>query len=381
MLLAERGHHVLLLDKAHFPRHKPCSEYVNPAGARILSDLGLAADLRTLDAHQVAFMAIYAPGGQRFLVDFAASMPGEHALGISRYHLDALLLHRAREAGVEVREGAHVRDLVIAAGQVKGVVATIEGRPETLGARLIVGADGRHSAVARALHLELPLRWPRRTGLVAHYRGVTGLERGGEMHVARHGYAGLAPLEGGLTNVAFVTDSAAVAARPGTLEEYFTAGLDGMPLIAARFAGAERQGGIRGVGPMAHRARRVCGDGFLLAGDAAGFLDPFTGDGIYEALRGALLAAPVADAALRAGDLSVSRLAAYAADRERAFQAKRKVRWLVQGFLSQPALMNYAAGHLLERPHVAATLTGVLGDLLPAREALSPRFLAQLLRP
>ena len=82
-LLAERGHHVLLLDKAHFPRHKPCSEYVNPAGVRILSDLGLAADLRTLDAHQVAFMAIYAPGGQRFLVDFAATFPGEHALGIS----------------------------------------------------------------------------------------------------------------------------------------------------------------------------------------------------------------------------------------------------------------------------------------------------------
>ncbi len=245
-LLAERGHHVLLLDKARFPRHKPCSEYVNPAAARILSDLGLDRELLTLGAHQVEFMAIHAPGGQRFLVDFAAATPGKYALGISRYRLDALLLDRARKAGVQVREGAHVRDLVLAAGHDKGVAVTIGGRREVLRARLVIGADGRHSVVARALDLETPLRWPRRIGLVAHYRGVSGLARGGEMHVARHGYAGLAPLEDGLTNVAFVADSAAVAARAGTLEEFFAAGLSGMPLVAARLAGAERQGGSVG---------------------------------------------------------------------------------------------------------------------------------------
>jgi geranylgeranyl reductase family protein len=380
-LLAERGHHVLLLDKARFPRHKPCSEYVNPAGARILGDLGLGRELRTLGAHRVAFMAIHAPNGQRFLVDFETATPGECALGLSRYRLDALLLDRARETGVQVREGAHVRDLVAAEGHVKGVVATIDGERETLRARLIIGADGRHSVVARALDLETPLRWPRRTGLIAHYRGVTGLDRGGEMHVARHGYAGLAPLEDGLTNVAFVTDSAAVASRPGTLEEFFVAGLDRIPAVAALLTGAEQQGGIRGVGPMAHRALRLYGDGYLLVGDAAGFLDPFTGDGIYEAMRGALLAAPVADAALRKGDLSARSLAPYGAARERVFRAKRNVRWLVQGFISRPALLDYAAGRLLARPRVAATLTGVLGDLLPAEAALSPRFLAQLLRP
>ena len=202
----------------------------------------------------------------------------------------------------QVREGAHVRDLVLAAGHVKGVAATIDGRRETLRARLIIGADGRHSVVARALGLETPLRWPRRTGLVAHYRGVSGLDRGGEMHVARHSYAGLAPLEDGLTNVAFVADSAAVAARHGNAGGVFRRGF-GLACRASRPSSPEpsAQGGIRGVGPMAHRARRVDGDGFLLVGDAAGFLDPFTGDGIYEAMRGALLAAPVADAALQRG--------------------------------------------------------------------------------
>lgn len=382
-LLAERGHHVLLLDKARFPRHKACSEYVNPAGARLLSELGLTDDLQVLGAHRMEAMLIHAPGGRRFLADFGAAEPGSAAIGLSRYRLDSLLLNRAREAGVEVREGAHVRDVVVTDGSVQGVECTIEGVRMTLRAHLTIGADGGHGVVARALGLDVPLRWPRRTGLVAHYRGVAGLGSWGEMHVAprRRGYAGLAPLEEDLTNVAFVTTSAAVADRPGSLEAFFEESLSAIPAIAARLAGAERIGGIRGVGPMIHRTRRVLGDGFMLVGDAASFLDPFTGEGVYEALRGATLLAPVADAALRAGDLSGRRLAPYRAARRRAFLTKRQVCWLVQGFIARPALMDYATARLARRPATALTLAGVLGDLYPAQQGLSPVFLARLLRP
>jgi flavin-dependent dehydrogenase len=382
-LLAERGHRVLLLDKARFPRHKACSEYVNPAGARLLGELGLAGDLQTLGAHRMEAMLIHAPGGCRFLADFGIAAPGSEALGLSRFRLDALLLDRARQAGVEVYEGAHVRDVLVADGSVHGVACTIDGVRMPLRAPLTIGADGRHGVVSRALGLDVPLRWPRRTGLVAHYRGVTGLGSWGEMHVAPHrqGYAGLAPLEQGLTNVAFVTASAAVADRAGSLEAFFEEALTAIPAVASRLAGAQRVGGIRGMGPMAHRARRIVGDGFMLVGDAASFLDPFTGDGIHEALRGATLLAPIADAALRAGDLSARRLASYRAARRHAFWAKRQVCWMVQGFIATPALMDYATARLDRRPTAALTLAGVLGDLYPAREGLSPHFLARLLRP
>ncbi len=382
-LLAERGHRVLLLDKATFPRHKACSEYVNPAGARLLGELGLESDLRALGAHRMEAMLIHAPGGRHFLADFGVTEAGSAAIGLSRYQLDALLLDRAREAGVEVREGAHVRDVLIADGRVQGVEGSSDGVRMRLRAPLTVGADGRHGIVSRALGLDIPLRWPRRTGLVAHYRGVSGLGAWGEMHVAprRRGYAGLAPLEEDLTNVAFVTASAAVANRPGSLETFFEERLAGIPAVASRLAGAQRVGGIRGIGPMAHRARRVIGDGFVLVGDAASFLDPFTGDGVYEALRGATLLAPVADSALRTGDLSARRLAPYGAGRRRAFWAKRQVCWLVQGFIATPALMDYATARLDRRPAAALTLAGVLGDLYPARQALSPVYLARLLQP
>src|SRR5687767_42900 len=99
-LLAERGHHVLLLDKARFPRHKACSEYVNPAGARLLAELGLAADLEALGAHRMEAMLIHAPGGRHFLADFGVAEPGSTALGVSRYRLDFRLPDRPRDAGV-----------------------------------------------------------------------------------------------------------------------------------------------------------------------------------------------------------------------------------------------------------------------------------------
>lgn len=380
-LIAELGHQVLLLDKARFPRHKACSDYVNPAGVQLLHELGLAADLEALGAHHMEAMLIHAPRGQRFLADFAAAAPGHAALGLSRYRLDALLLDRARDAGVQVVEGAHVRDVILEGGAVRGVTATVAGQRESLRAPLTVGADGRHGIVSRALSLDVPSPWLRRTGLVAHYRGVTGLDRWGEMHVAAHSYAGLAPLEDGLTNVAFVSPSDLVAHRSDSIEAYFAAGLAGIPEVAAKLAGAERVGTIRGVGAMARRARRVAGDGFMLVGDAASFLDPFTGEGVYEALRGATLAAPVADAALRAGDLSARQLAPYRAARRQAFWAKRQLSWLVQGFIAAPALMDYATARLDRRPASAVTLAGVLAGLYPARQALSPAFLARLLRP
>lgn len=379
--LAARGHRVLLLDKASFPRHKACSEYVNPAGAAILREIGMESEVLAAGAHRMKAMFVHAPGGRRFMANFDRAESGQAALGLSRHKLDALLLERARDAGVEVRERAHVRTVTTAAGRVTGVEITIGGQRETISSPLVVGADGRGSVVSRSLGLDLPVRLLDKTGLVAHYRGVRGLDLYGEMHVGTHAYAGLAPLEDGLTNVAVVASARRVHDRGGSVEAFFEAALAEMPEVARKLAGAERVGGIRGVGSMAHRTRRAAGDGYLLIGDAASFLDPFTGEGIYEAMRAARLAAPVASSALAAGDVSAHALAPYRAARRRVFTAKRQVCWIVQGFVNAPPLMNYVTPRLDERESLGLTLAGVLGNFKPATQALSPVFLARLLRP
>jgi flavin-dependent dehydrogenase len=379
--LANSGHRVVLLDKAGFPRHKACSEYINPAGAQLLEAMGVLDEVHLAGAHLMEAMIVHAPDGHRFVANFSKVEPGQAALGFSRYRLDHLLLEHAKAAGVTVCERAHVRGVLREHGRVVGVDASIAGVREPIRSSLVVGADGRNSAVARTLGVNAPLRWPRKTGLVTHYRGVTGLDRFGELHVVRHAYAGLAPLEDGLTNVALVADVRTVNGRTGSIEEFFTESLRSIPAVARTLAGAERVGGIRGIGPMACRARRATGDGYLLVGDAASFLDPFTGDGIYEALRAAHLAAPVASAALQAGDVSAEALDPYRIARRRAFTAKRAVCWIVQGFINAPPLMNYVTARLSRRDELGLTLSGVLADVRPATQALSPVFLARLLRP
>jgi geranylgeranyl reductase family protein len=380
--LASAGHRVLLLDKATFPRHKPCSDYLNAGGAQILAEMGVLDKVMRAGAHRIEGMTIHAPGGNQFTANFAKSEPGRAAIGLSRRCLDQLLLDRARAAGATVVERAHVRDLVHEKGYVAGVEATIDGTTERIRAPLIIGADGRHSVVARALKLTAPLRWPRKTGLATHYRGIAGLDRFGEMHIVGHSlYAGLAPIEHGMANLTIVLPSAAVEQRSGSIDELFADTLDRMPALAAQLDGAERVGGIRGVGSMGQRARRTTGDGFLLVGDAASFLDPFPGEGIYEALRAARMAAPVVSTALKTGDTSARALEPYRIARRRAFTAKRQVCWIVQGFVNAPPLMNYVTDRLVEREELGLTLSGVLGNFRPATQALSPLFLARLLRP
>ena len=380
-LLAEARHRVLLLDKASFPRHKACSDYVNPAGAQLLDEMGVLNEALQLGARRMAAMIVHAPGGDHFTANYAKAESGRAAVGLSRYHLDHLLLERAKASGVIVCERAHVREVVQKDGRVAGVAATIDGTREIIRAPLVVGADGRNSVVTRSLGLGVPLRWPRKTGLATHYRGVTGLGRFGEMHIGNHAYAGFAPIEEGMVNVTIVVDGRAVERRTGSIEDLFQATLQSMPEVARKLETAERIGGIRGVSSMAFRVRKVAGDGFLLAGDAASFLDPFAGEGVYEALKGAHLAAPIASAALNAGDTSAKALDPYRVARRQAFAAKRQVSWIVQGFVNTPPLMNYVTERLARREDLGLILSGVLGDFRPAREALSPLFLARLLRP
>ena len=132
---------------------------------------------------------------------------------------------------------------------------------------------------------------------------------------------------------------------------------------------------------MGVRSRRVAGDGYLLIGDAAAFLDPFAGEGVYEALRAGLLAAPIASEALKAGDTSADTLDAYRIARRRTFTAKRTVSWLVQAFINTPPAMNYVTPRLASREDLGLTMAGVLGGFQPPARVLSPVFLARMLRP
>ncbi|HLH23638.1 MAG TPA: NAD(P)/FAD-dependent oxidoreductase [Chloroflexota bacterium] len=374
--LAARGHDVLVLEKAAFPREKPCAEYLSPGVTDALRRLG------ALDAVLAAGPARL--GGMR-LVTAGAAWPMTYpdddgprrALGIPRPVFDAALLDHARARGARVRERATVLGALVEAEQVVGVQARVNGERMCLRARCVVAADGLHSAVTRSLGLDVPARWPRRLGLVARYAGVAGSLDRGEMHVGGGLYCGLAPVGHGLVNVGLV---GALRFRPGRegSAAFFERRLRELPGVARRLAGARRETPVRGAGPLARRVRRVAGRGYLLVGDAAGFLDPFTGEGVYRALRGAELAATAVERALTRDDaLPVG----YARARRVAFGDKERVCLLVQAFLGSTALFDYVLARLARRQRLADRLAAVLGDYRPAAPALQPGFLGALLWP
>jgi len=168
-----------------------------------------------------------------------------------------------------------------------------------------------------------------------------------------------------------------VAGDPaGFLERWIAA----HPHIAPRMAHAARATPVRATGPFAVHASRAWGRGVALVGDAADFFDPFTGEGIYAALRGGELLAPFALESLAAGSVrkADAALRAYDRARTREFRGKWAIERLVALAVGAPALLNRVAATLEASPAMADLFVGVAGDFVPAREVLRPGYLARL---
>lgn len=384
-LLARVGVTVLVLDRATFPRPKPCGEYLSPGALRLLYELGAGERVEAVAGARLRGFVVQAHGGAAMAGRFGTA-PGwrrrgapPYGLGLSRRVLDEVLVAMAREAGAHLLTGARVTDVERAARRVIGVHALVAGRPVVLRAPIVVGADGVAGVVGRRLGLIDPRPRLRRFALVGHVAGLSGLTDYGEMHVGPVGYCGIAPLGSGLANVAMVLPAGPGARVGGHVTDFYVQTLSSFAGLTARLMGARLVGPVQRTGPLAYGARRLAVDGALLVGDAAAFYDPFTGQGIHKALRSAQLAAPVVLDALRAGAPTQVRLRAYERAYRREFRAVFAVEEIVQRLLNRPAVFCRALRGLARHPVLADTLVGVTGDALPPRRILSPAFLLRLL--
>ena len=362
LLLARAGARVLLLDRARFPREKPCSEYLSPESTRVLERLGkdvLQAVAAAAPAHLTG-MKVVAPSGAGVVGRFET-----FSFALPRTRFDAILRDAAEAAGAEVREGVKVEELLYEDGAVAGVAAG-----ETYKARVVVGADGLRSVVARRLGKVLAIG-PRRIAFTAHVADARGVNDLGEMHVGRPGYVGLGPVGGGVTTVALV-----LPLREARRGERFFAELDRFPGVAGRFDARRVVRRVLATGPFARWSRRPVakGGGALLVGDAADFFDPFTGQGIYSALRGAELAATAILETLTSG----ASLNGYARARRREFAGKWLLERIIGIAVGWPTLIERVVGRMIRRPELADLLVRATGNCVPARVVLTPRVLARL---
>jgi flavin-dependent dehydrogenase len=354
---------------------------MSPAAVRILDRLGVVEALESAGASALEGTAVTAAHGARLHGEFARAGHRPFrptGLSVSRRVLDHALIEAARAGGAEVRERTAVEALLYERGGVGGLLLrTRDGGRRAVRARLTIGADGLRSVVARRLgrrHYGVP----RRVAFVAHLGGVEGMGASAEMYVGTGGYVGLNSIGGGYTNVALVVPMARAASARGRAEAFFLEGLEGFPEVARRVERAQVVRRVLATGPFAAWSGRVVARGAALVGDAADFFDPFTGEGIYCALRGAeLLADPVLEALDRPGAISAGRLGGYRRARLRAFAGKWAVERMVGYGMWFPRLFDRAVARLGRRG-MAHTFVGVTGDFVPARAVLNPVFLARM---
>jgi flavin-dependent dehydrogenase len=384
--LARAGVDVLVLDRAKFPRDKTCAEYLSPQASRILSDMRVLDEIeRTSPAH-LAGMRVRAPDGHFADGEFAATHGfrpfRDYGLAVRRIILDEIVLQGAQSAGARIEELARVTDVTRDhTGRVSGVtIIGPGGKTHNRTSNFVVGADGLRSVVGKRLGLTHTSRfYPKRLALVAHYRNVRNVGALGEMHVDHKGYFGIVDVGRGLMNVAVVVPMARAGEIGEGRAEFLEEWIASRPHLAERFVGAERVEDVRATGPFATVSRPAWAPGAALVGDAADFFDPFTGEGMYAALRGGEMLAPFIVEALRGASQDEGRaLAAYETARRTEFGGKWKLERIVGMAIAYPYFLNNAAKALSRRKEMADLLVGVAGDFIPTSLVLNPRFLFNL---
>ena len=376
--LARAGRWVVLVERSPAWRWRASGVFASPAVVPELRALGVDDAAIGAVARRIPAMRVETRAGVRFRLTYGDDGSGSAAaVGLDRSRLDPLLLDLAARAGADVRLGVTAREIA---------VGRVHLDDEEIAPAVIVGADGLRSSVARALDVAVAPPLGDRAALAFHIADPEPVGwRDARMVVFDGGYVGLAPIPDGRVNVGIVLAArrwrerlaaegaaaivhAVLAAVPPAADDPVAWADPDLPITDR----------IEGVAPVGARARRRSGPGWLLVGDAAGFLDPFTGEGLLRALRSAGLAAAAVERHL-GGDADA--LARYERALVRRTRAKDLVSRVVQGFLGVPPAFDYAARRLADRPAVRETMGRVMGDLQPARTALDPRFLAALLRP
>jgi geranylgeranyl reductase family protein len=394
-LYAERhGLRAVVVDRATFPRDKICGDALSGKSMSILDELGLMDDVANLPGAQIRHIILASPEAVGARVDMRDRSHFDPLTGrnvpmggwvIRREVFDEYLVREAQRRGAEVREGFHVRDLLRDDdGTVCGLTGTQgkDGPVEEIRARVVLGCDGFNSIVARrtGLYEHDPKHWL--VALRCYYEGVGGLTDELELHFVdevRPGYFWIFPLEDGRANIGIGMLQSVMKRKQIDLR----AELDH---VIARAPFAERFRGARPlekpVGwnlPIGSKRRPVHGAGFLLLGDAAGLIDPFSGEGIGNAFYSARVAVQCCAEAIAENDTSARSLRRYEKGLWDVLGDELKVSHQLQWIGRVRPVLNFVIGKAARNETVAEHICGMLANAVPKKVMTSPAYYLKLL--
>lgn len=382
--LAPGGYRILLLDRAVFPRHKPCGEGLMPQGVAILSELGLLDEVLARGAVRVRGMRLRSLDGVWAEADFP---PGEEGVSFAvvmpRFDLDALVLRRAKTfPNVTVQEGFQVTAVLQEGPDVLGVAGHPVGLPdqrEAFRAPITIGADGVHSLFHGQCALARIILPRRRFGVTGHLTGVEGLGAYVEILLHPDGEIYVAPCGEDVALVALLLEERAMRVFRGDLASRYLDFLRRAPGFGERVRAARLVHPVLAVGPLGFTVEPCYRPGLLLVGDSAGFLDPITGQGMTLALKSVKAAVPLVQEGFTTGDFGERLLVRYAVERLRLVDDLVRFTRLLLNVSRYRLIANRAIRRLSRHERLSCKLMGVVSGAVRYRDVTAQEKYSLLL--
>jgi len=380
LFLEKMGYHIALLDQSRFPRDKVCGEFISPAADAILSELEVLDAIEAVKPKRLKGVALSAYESSWLQVDYPPSADGANmtSLSVERSTLDNLMLDRVRSSGIQLMEGFKVVDFLFENDRVHGVRGYDETKTDfKINAKMVIDAGGRNSISLRRLHLRKDFSDQGKIALAAHWEGAKIPGDYCYMHVSHPGYTGIAPVGNNRANVVLVVAKKCLAGE--NIDKFFK------KIVLKNILRRE----ILGVGKPVEKTRVInslaysvktpkCG-GLLLVGDATGFIDPFTGEGIYLSLRSSQLASRVVKSAFDRSDFSKKQLKTYDRMRKKEFNKKVILSKVLQRLIYSPSMCVRIVEMLANQKELSSILVGAIGDYIPANQVVCFKYLLRML--
>lgn len=375
------GLNVLLVDKHKFPRDKICGDAIPGKCITILEDLGLLDIFKSLPKSSMYGVTISSPNEKVANIKSARSsrMVGHVC---RRIDFDNLIFQSAKNK-VETKENFTVTDVLRQNGQVTGIVGMQKDQEtyETYSAKVVIAADGFKSIIARKMDLweHDPDHWVVATR--GYYTGIKDINSSFEVHLVKDyvpGYFWIFPLEDGTANVGLGMLHRELKARKINLKKAHIE-ITESSLLRERFRTAELIGDINGSNlPLGSKVRKAYGDGFILLGDAAGLIDPFTGEGIGNAMHSAKIAAEVLTEVCKSNDYSASRLQVYQERVWKEMGDTLRLSYKLQRLLKYDLFLNLLVHRCIKSQYFADWIADMLVGQTPKQDFLSPKTIWRL---
>ncbi|HUP64882.1 MAG TPA: NAD(P)/FAD-dependent oxidoreductase [Thermoanaerobaculia bacterium] len=363
--LARRGLRTTLVDRDRFPRDKVCGEFLSWDASPFLEDLGLSRELDELDAPVIDDCRIHAGSAST-----AFSLP-RASRGISRLRLDALLVARARALGGEILEGWSADETSRHEGSRTIHIRSTAGEMRELRARAVVGAWGRWGRLDLALGRDFVRdRGHRYIGFKRHYAGGVTAAATIELHSFPGGYLGAQQIEGHLSNLCGLVHQGKIAGMRGGWPAFVREISCSSPSLARLLDGAApAQEEFLSSEPVIFRPKSAAHEGMFLVGDAAGLIDPLTGNGMAMAIQSAALCAALLPEFL--GPQGPGALARYATLHRDLFEGRLRASRMLASLMRNPLPLAAA---------IRSGLAGMLGGTAFRATRASDRECATILR-